>query len=303
MRWGCESGTCQVCEGLLLQGRAHLKHSGQQLDVRPPLSERVLCCMLYPEDDLELEVPNVLAPGQFPIREITAQIIQVDQVSRDVKAVQLRLPAGKKVEFAAGQYLEVILDSETRAAFSIASAPREDRVLELHIRSTQDSDSYPLLRPKLKTGELLRLCLPMGNTTLLRLQQASTLILIAASTGYSQIKAMLEALVAADDTRPVHVYWGARLVEDLYQHDAMLAMAQRYEQIHYTPVVSDQPEWPGRKGLVSHAVLEDWKQFEGCGLVCGGSPGMVYATYDELVAAGMAPEQMVSDVFDYAPRT
>jgi len=28
----------------------------------------------------------------------------------------------------------------------------------------------------------------------------------------------------------------------------------------------------------------------------------VYATLDEFVASGLAPEQMISDVFDYAPR-
>lgn len=298
----CDAGVCHLCEAKLVAGKAHTRQAGILSASAAPV-EPVFCCLLYPLSDLQLEIERVLAPGQLPTHEVSAQITDIQQASPDVKVVTLRLPAGKRVDFYPGQYLLVVLDAENTAAFSIASAPRPDRTLELHIRATPDSDSYPLLERRLQTGEMLKLNLPHGNTTLLRMQTARQLLMIAASTGFSQIKAMLEGLVAARDPRPVTVYWGARSATDLYQHDAMLALSQLHDNITYIPVVSDQPEWPGRKGFVHKAVLDDLQgQFDGWSIICGGSPAMVYATLDDFVAAGMNPEQMISDVFDYAPR-
>ena len=148
----------------------------------------------------------------------------------------------------------------------------------------------------------LRLRLPLGNTTLHRLEHAKTLIMIAASTGISQMIAMLQALITAGDERPVFVYWGARLVRDLYLHDEMKTLVMRHPNCRYIAIVSDQPEWPARKGLVHRAVLDDRNDFKDTAIIVGGSPAMVYATYDDFIAAGIDAGQIISDVFDYAPR-
>ena len=299
----CDSGVCHLCQARLLSGQARHKHSNLVLDASDGALEPVFCCLLHPLSDLHLEIERVLAPGQLPSQEVTAKIQSIEQAAPDVKIVQLLLPAGKKIEYYAGQYLQIKLDGETVAAFSIANAPREDRTVELHIREAPNSDSYTLLAKRLKVGELLRVSLPHGETTRFKWQDADKLLFIAASTGYSQFKSILEEMADAGDERPVTLYWGARTAKDLYRHDAIKSFAFLHPNIKYIPVVSDQPEWPARKGLVHQAVLQDLNSdFSGWTLVCGGSPAMVYTTFDDFVAAGMKPEQMISDVFDYAPR-
>ncbi len=295
----CGTGSCQLCEAKLISGSIRTQYYGQIQHIVGTDNAIILCCISYPTSDIKLEVEGVLAPGQLPSHEVSAQIISVEQASPDVKIIQLRLPAGKPIRFYGGQYLEVLLSAEKSAAFSIASAPRSDRSIELHIRQTTESESYNLLAPKLKTGELLRLKLPMGKTSLENLPTSTPLIMVAASTGFSQMKAILEAL---QGKREVHLYWGARMSHDLYLHDWMNQFSQTHPNVHYIPVVSDQPDWQGRAGLVHQAVLADIQDFAPYTVICGGSPGMVYAAYDDFLAAGMKPEQMHSDVFDYAPR-
>ncbi|RLU00709.1 MAG: CDP-6-deoxy-delta-3,4-glucoseen reductase [Ketobacter sp.] len=299
----CDAGVCHLCQARLLSGQARHKHSNLTLDASAGAHEPVFCCLLYPLSDLHLEIERVLAPGQLPSQEVTAKIHAIEQAAPDVKIVQLLLPAGKKIEYYGGQYLQILLDSENVAAFSIANAPRNDRTVELHIREAPDSDSYTLLAKRLQVGELLRVSLPHGETTRFRWQGAEKLLFIAASTGYSQFKAILEEMAALGDERPVTLYWGARTARDLYRHDAIKSFAFLHPHLKYIPVVSDQPEWPARKGLVHQQVIKDLNgDFSGWTLVCGGSPAMVYTTFDDFVAAGMQPEQMISDVFDYAPR-
>ena len=300
--WGCDAGTCRLCLGRLLKGEIRLKHQSVSLTPASPLANAILCCQAYPITDIEMEVTGVLAPGQFPEQTIAARVVAVEQVNSDVQIVRFLLPAGKKIRFSAGQYLELLIDDETKAAFSIASAPRDDRSLELHIRANPTSNSYPKLAPRLKEGELIDMRLAMGDITLHKLQHAERIVLLMGSTGFSQAKALLEALLAAGDTRPLSLYWGGRVAEDIYLHEQMEQLAQQHPNLHYVPVVSDQPDWAGRKGFVHKAVLEDLQDFSGVIVVGGGSPGMVYAALDDFVAAGMKPEQMISDVFAYAPR-
>ncbi|HVK98233.1 MAG TPA: 2Fe-2S iron-sulfur cluster-binding protein [Dongiaceae bacterium] len=300
--WGCDAGSCTLCEGRLLRGRVRLKNSGEILTPESSGADALLCCLAYPIENCEIEAKRVLGPGQFPVQTLSAKITRVEQMNADVKIVQFLLPAGKRPQFSAGQYLELLIDADTTASFSIGNAPRADRTLELHIRANPDSDSYPKLANRLREGEMIRMRLPMGDVTLHALQDAERILFLAGSTGFSQIKALLEALQEKADTRPIHLYWGGRHPQDLYLHDWVVELAARHVNLRYVPVISDDPAWIGRKGYVHKAVLEDITDFRGWKIVGGGSPGMVYAALDDFVAAGMKAEQMVSDVFAYAPR-
>lgn len=300
--WGCDAGTCRICEGRLISGNVRLKHLPVTITPESTEAHALLSCLAYPLTDVIIEVPRVQAPGQFPVQTVSAQITQVDQANADVKIVHFRLPAGKKIQFSAGQYLELLIDDETSASFSIASAPRDDRTLELHIRANPTSNSYPKLAPRLQPGEMIKMKLGMGDITLQALKDADRILFLAGSTGFSQIKSLLEAMLKAGDTRPLYLYWGGREFGDLYLHDWAQQQAQQYANLKYIPVISDQADWTGRTGFVHKAVLEDVQDFSGWKVVGGGSPGMVYAALDDFIAAGLQAEQMVSDVFGYAPR-
>ena len=101
----------------------------------------------------------------------------------------------------------------------------------------------------------------------------------------------------------MHVYWGVVTPEDLYLDDYFKAAAD-HAKITYTPVVStDHQTWTGRVGLVGEAVQQDIKNLNDHLIFVSGSPGMVYGTLDHFTATGFDPENMRSDVFDYAPRT
>ena len=91
----------------------------------------------------------------------------------------------------------------------------------------------------------------------------------------------------------------------------------KYNNFHYVPVISNtltsstQPEsvlskkeqkWAGRTGLVHQAVLEDFPSLKDFQVYASGSPGMIYAIYDDFVKHGLDKDSMTADAFDYAPR-
>lgn len=184
------------------------------------------------------------------------------------------------------------------AAFSLASAPHCGRELELHILAREDSSRT--LLAQLQHDGMARIQLPFGDTHLAELPEGP-LVLIAAGTGMAQMHSLIEHCRAAGFKYPVHLYWGARTAADFYELPHWQEW-QTLTNLRVQRVVSDDPLWPGRKGLLHAAVREDFADLKPLHVYASGSPGMVYATLDALVEAGMDAQQMRADVFAYAPR-
>ena len=128
---------------------------------------------------------------------------------------------------------------------------------------------------------------------------------MAASTGITQMKSIIEHLAADVISEPTYLYWGVIADSDLYLAQLCREWEQVNKNFHFIPVVSEpntSPDWQGRTGLVPDAVLEDFTNLEEVSVIVGGSPGMVYATLDRFVERGMPEKNMSSDVFSYAPR-
>jgi NAD(P)H-flavin reductase len=45
-----------------------------------------------------------------------------------------RLPANERLQFLAGQYIDILLKDGKKRSFSLANAPHDDALLQLHIR-------------------------------------------------------------------------------------------------------------------------------------------------------------------------
>jgi NAD(P)H-flavin reductase len=113
------------------------------------------------------------------------------------------------------------------------------------------------------------------------------LLMVAGGTGLAPLRAMLEQLdrrTQPGDIPMVHLFHGARMPWNLYEHQQLTRLTQR-PWFSYTPVVSDDRSYPGQRGLVGSVAAEHgpWNGYTA--LVCG-SPAMVSHTVDELTGAG-----------------
>lgn len=239
------------------------------------------------------------------------RITEITPLSHDVTRLTLTPVSGAATAFRPGQYLEIVLAPDIRCAYSIACAPRLDGSLELHIRAVPHSDNYLLLKERLILDASLEIELPFGDlwlddTSKITGEHASPsapLLLLAGSTGFSQAKALIEGWIELGCPRPLQLYWGGRSPQDLYLHEWVMDKTRRHANLHYVPVISDSlDQWQGRSGFVHKAVLADVADLNSITIIGCGSPPMVYAAYDDFMATGMKPSQLLSDVFAYAPR-
>jgi CDP-4-dehydro-6-deoxyglucose reductase len=232
--------------------------------------------------------------------EITCPIRSVKNLNHDTRQILLDTVSG--LDFKAGQYLEVISGTR-RFPFSIASAPTQSPILELHVRPTPDSADSDEFKALLDEAKELTIAAPKGDC-IVEEAPDKPLVMLAASTGVTQMKSIIEHLLEKGLPHPTYLYWGVVSDQDLYMGDLCHEWHERDPNFHYIPVVSDpnsSPNWTGRTGLVGEAALEDFEDLN-LNVIVGGSPGMVYGTLDMFLARGFEEANMQSDVFSYAPR-
>lgn len=238
------------------------------------------------------------------MKQITCPIASIDWYNEDTRKILLDLPAGEDVTFSAGQYLQMVLPQK-KCPFSIASAPHLKGQLELHIRPTPGSEDSALIEELLDNAREIEIQVPLGDCFLTE-KPNNPLILLAASTGITQMKSIIEYLEPEGFDYPVYLYWGVLSDKDLYLADLCQSWADKYENFHFIPVVSEpdtSPDWTGRTGLVGEAALEDIEDVSDATVFVSGGSAMVYATLDAFMARGMPEENMKSDIFSYAPRS
>ena len=233
---------------------------------------------------------------------IQLQVTELQLLADQVYRVVLKTLKGYLPAYYAGQYLEVLLPDYGAQAFSIASAPTSQQTeLELHIQRIPNKASSDALFDALEQGEV-SVRMAKGRCVLTSVSDRP-LVFLAAGTGLAQMKSMIEFAMAQPNCPPLHFYWGARTPSGFYMPNLPIYWAS--EHFNYHPVVSEELDldsWTGRRGLLFDVVVKDKDILTNSEVFICGSPQMVYATVDNLVANGFEEAVIHSDVFEYAPR-
>ncbi|QSP95870.1 2Fe-2S iron-sulfur cluster binding domain-containing protein [Marinobacter salinisoli] len=294
----CRNGVCEICEARLLAGQALNTRNQHTIQV----GERLMLCRSRALENLTLEINAVMAAGAIQPRKFQAKVVDVRSINHDVYRVELELPRRRELTFHAGQYLSVSLPDQGPSFFSIASSP-EAKNLELHIQASPDWGSAQKVIDALSPGAEVTLELPYGRACLAA-APTKPLFLVAAGTGFAQMKSLMDYLAGTTYDQPIKFFWGVRRHEDMY----LRSMAQQWEAdsstFTFLPVVGDDEDndWSGHHDQLVRAVLaagSDWANVE---VHASGSPTMVYTLMDALVEAGLPQDAFFSDVLEYAPR-
>jgi CDP-4-dehydro-6-deoxyglucose reductase len=303
----CKGGHCSSCRARVLAGT--FEYPGE----RPAgiTQEEVdhgyaLLCQAQARTDLTVEAREVRPAPDVEVKSLPCRIDRLERVADDVMAVFLRLPAVEELQFRAGQYLDVMLSGGRRRSFSIASAPADGTLIELHVRRASASGFTGQLFDTTRAGALLRIEGPLGQFWF-RNESPRPTIMVGGGTGYAPLRAMLRQLLAGGDRRPLTLYWGGRARGDLYEDAWLDHLASVRPGFSYRPVLSEPdaaaPSGAVRTGWVHAAVLEDFPDLSGFDVYASGPPAMVEAIRAQFPAHGLPREQLFFDSFDYAPDT
>lgn len=301
--YSCRSGSCGTCRGRVVAGAVGYPNGyPPALEATEAEAGDALFCQARPESDLVIAVREVREAGDIIPRKLPARVTGIEDLAPDVRRLWLRLPAGTRLAFLAGQYLDILLRGGRRRSFSLANAPHDDERLELHVRHLPGGAFSGHVFEGMREGALLRFEGPLGNFYL-RDESPRPMIMVAGGTGFAPIKGIIEHALYIGVTRPVHLYRGARARQDLYLDALPQRWAAAHDHVHYTPVLSEPQgadDWQGATGFVHGQVLADHPDLSGFDVYMSGPPPMIEAAKRDFASAGLDPSRLFYDSFEQA---
>lgn len=299
--YGCRNGACGACKARILEGTVDYgEHQPYTLTPGEKQAGLALLCSARPLSELVIDVREVSGLGDIPVRKLPARVLSLEKPEPDVAILRLKLPANERLQFLAGQYVEILLKDGRRRAYSMANAPHVDEFVELHLRHMPDGAFTSHVFGAMKEKDILRFEGPIG-TFFLREDSDKPIVFVASGTGFAPIKAIVEHAFHAGITRPMVLYWGGRRPRDLY----LGALCERWQEDHpyfsYVPVVSDAlPEdaWTGRTGFVHAAAMADFPDLSGYQVYACGAPVVVESARRDFTSrCGLPEDEFFSDAF------
>jgi CDP-4-dehydro-6-deoxyglucose reductase len=307
--YGCQNGACGACKGKVLEGQVDYGEAQDNaLTAEDRAAGMALFCCARPLSDLSIEVREVSAARDIPVKILPCRVQKLERVADDVMVISLKLPANERLQFLAGQYIEFLLADGKRRAFSLASAPHADELLEIHVRRIPGGNFTEHVFTTMKQKDIMRIEGPLGSF-FLREDSNKPIILIAGGTGFAPLKGLVEHALHIGTVgkmmRPIELYWGAKDRAGLYMQTLAERWVAEHSHITYTPVLSEPAAgdaWTGRTGLVHEVALADHPDVAPYQVYACGAPAMCEAARTDFTARGLPKDEFFADVFSYAPR-
>ena len=230
---------------------------------------------------------------------LSYDVVSFDKINSGVYHLRLA-PVTSRLEFVAGQYVEIGYPEITFLPYSIANAPRHDGSLDFYIRDVVRDEPLQKLFHCFEQKKRLELLGAKGNCVYQQ-QCDYPIIMLAGGVGISQIKSLLEQALVQNDQRMIYLYWGLVNVGDLFAPRWLMDWLCGLSQFSYKVVVQNPgaSHWHGRTGFVQHAVTQDFKNLSNVQVYVSGSWPMVDAAVAYLQQYGLEDRFIYSDRFAF----
>ncbi len=226
---------------------------------------------------------------------LSATVVDHCRLSWDLALI--RVQPEMPVSYRAGQYMSVQVPQRPRLwrYLSPANAPREDGSLEFHVRAVNGGWVSRAIVSHTQPGDVWQLGPPLGRLGIDR-ESGRDVVMVAGGTGLTPLRALADDLARWGRNPNVHLFFGGRTAEDLYDLDHLRSMASVNPWLTVRPVV-ERGALPGaEQGTLVEAVLRHgpWPSHD---VLVSGSPPMIRATVSRMLVSGTALDQIAYDPF------
>jgi NAD(P)H-flavin reductase len=220
-----------------------------------------------------------------------AQVSRVDDLTHDVRQLQLELRRPDAIRFQAGQFVSFSIDAPglpyaVTRPYSIASSPSRPGAIDLLFNLVPGGPGSTYLH-SLKTGDEVTFRGPAG-TFVLRDYPDRRLLFVATGTGIAPIRSMI--LARLPSRTPVTLVWGLRAERDLYYQDDFAALAARHPEFSFTTVLSrPSSSWTGPGGRVQPLVERFAATVDDLAVYVCGNSSMIASVRSLIRSRGVCP--------------
>jgi NAD(P)H-flavin reductase/hemoglobin-like flavoprotein len=222
-----------------------------------------------------------------------AEVVLHHRLGPDMAIIQVR--PHTDYPYRPGQYCSLMSPRRDRMwrSYSIANRPRNDNILEFHIRAEAAGWVSSALVWRTEVGDVLRLGAPQGRDITFRGGNRD-ILLIAGGTGIVPIVGAVQQLAHQFDQRRTHLFYAGREQEQMYALPHLESIGARFGGLALVPVVSSYGSEERRLGLLGNVVLSygAWLEHD---IYVAGPTALVRSIVTTLVDNGVPMERIRHD--------
>lgn len=226
----------------------------------------------------------------------SATLIDHQRRARDLAVV--RLHPDHPVPYLPGQYVSVEVPQRPRLwrYLTPASAPREDGILEFHVRAVQNGWVSRAIVAESQPGDVWRIGPAMGRLKVDR-TAGRDVVMVAGGTGLAPMRAILEELAQWGENPRVHLFYGGRVRADLYDLPYLISMAATNPWLTVVPVLESEADTDTMEQGTLADVVTRYGAWVDRDILVAGSPAMIRSTVSRMLVAGTPLDRISYDPF------
>lgn len=298
----CCHGLCATCKVQVTDGEVeHGEASSFALMDFERDEQKCLACCATAQSDLVIEAEIEEDPDaeNLPVRDFDGVVTRIETLTPTIKGVWIKLDT--PIRFQAGQYVNLVLPGDIGSrAFSVASPPSANGEVELNIRIVPGGQGTAYVHEKMQAGERVRISGPYGRF-FVKKSAAVPVVFMAGGSGLSSPRSMILDLLEEGFDKPIVLVYGQRSREELYYHDAFVALAEKHPNFRYVPALSHEPAgsgWTGFRGFVHEAAKDAFdNDFRGHKAYLCGPPLMIDACITTLMQGRLFERDIYTEKF------
>jgi ferredoxin-NADP reductase len=239
-----------------------------------------------------------MMPGDDAVLYGRAAVRRIDKVAPEICRVTFR--PSTPLYYRVGQFINIRRPDGLVRSYSLASVPRLDKDLEIHVKRLPRGQMSNWLFADVGPGDGLDLQGPNGDCFYVPGTPDQNLLLIGTGTGLAPLMGVVRDALDGEHTGGVHLYHGSREPDGLNMVDALRALAKYHGNLHYVPCVSGDDVPAGcRAGRADVAAFGDHPDLKGWRAFICGYPAMVREARKTALMAGIPIPHIHADPFDF----
>ncbi len=229
----------------------------------------------------------------MPPTNVRATVENIENLSFNVKHFRLKLVEPSVLPFTAGQFMIAHVPKDgkhVKRAYSIASAPHEEGILELciqHVEGGAASTYFWAIKP----GDTVNLSGPHG-TFVMKEPFDYDPIFIATGTGVAPLRGMIKDLIRRNIQRTFTLFLGVRYEHAILYDSEFRQLAGFRPNFRYIPVVSRPKGWRGETGHAQEVFQKEITTFDDKEIYLCGWDVIVKAICKDLASYGVPSEKL-----------